>query len=138
MRYFGKFLRPSPQARYISGNFFFPARASNFLKDFGKCRPAPSHDLTFYANQVEEGPPAWPITDKEQLRAYLSAIPESEEVHLVAFEFSGALLTALIATGKKAIGCDRRRPEHREPYYCGDVWDVVPLRKWACASTAAR
>ena len=45
MRYFGKFLRPSPQARYISGNFFFPARASNFLKDFGKCRPAPSDRL---------------------------------------------------------------------------------------------
>ena len=83
--------------------------------------------------QVEQGPPAWPITDKEQLRAYLDAIPDSEEVHLVAFEFSGALLTALIATGKRAIGCDRRRPEHREPYYCGDVWDVVPLRKWACA-----
>ena len=43
---FWKFLRPSPQARYISGNFFFPARASNFLKDFGKCRPAPKTDVS--------------------------------------------------------------------------------------------
>ena len=53
--HFGEILWPSPEARDISGNFFFLASRANFLKYFGKSTPAPILDMHYWVLDSRTG-----------------------------------------------------------------------------------
>jgi len=70
----------------------------------------------------------FPITDLAKLRQYLQS--EEGPDYLVAYTFSGELIKALEATGKRVITADTRDPLHDRPSYKGDVAEIIPLRQW--------
>ena len=70
----------------------------------------------------------FPITDLAKLKQYLQS--EEGPDYLVAYTFSGELIKALEATGKRVITADTRDPLHDRPSYKGDVADIIPLRQW--------
>ena len=67
------------------------------------------------------------LRSREEAQAYIAL---HKVTHLVAYEFSGAVLRALQARGLKAMSCDLRAAEHEGPHYEGDVSDIVDLQMW--------
>ena len=72
--------------------------------------------------------PLFPLTTTEQLKAYLAE--DDAPIYLVAFEMSGALLSKLLAQGKKAMSVDVVQPEHDLPSFRGDVRVAVEAKYW--------
>ena len=62
--------------------------------------------------------------------AFSAYVAERSVTHVVAYEFSGAVLQCLLEAGISAISIDRRVPEHDGPSFQGDAWDVLYLREW--------
>ena len=57
-------------------------------------------------------------------------VEEHDPDVLVAFEFTGALLTELLRRGYRAISVDRCAALHIGPHFQGDVQNLAPLRQW--------
>ena len=72
----------------------------------------------------------FPMTTRGQVAEFLAG-PEGA-TELIVFEFSGAMLMQRLADGVKAMGVDKRAPEHQGPCYQGDYRDVIDLKTWDC------
>ena len=73
----------------------------------------------------------WPLRSLAELHRLLeSAIAPT---HLVAYEFSGALRSALEARGRRALSVDRRESEQTGMHACMEVQEVLHLHRWQAA-----
>lgn len=72
--------------------------------------------------------PVFPILRRATLKAWLRG-PNTPTI-LVAFEFSGAMRSALEARGKKALSVDWRSSERPGPHFQGDVREALDLKEW--------
>lgn len=72
--------------------------------------------------------PAFPIMRRATLKVWLRE-PTSPTV-LVAFEFSGAMRSALERAGKRALSVDMRPSERPGPHFQGELRDVLDLKHW--------
>ena len=70
------------------------------------------------------------MTTRAQVAKFLAG-PEGA-TELIVFEFSGAMLMQRLTDGVKAMGVDKRAPEHQGPCYQGDYRDVIDLKTWDC------
>ena len=73
-----------------------------------------------------ESETTFPLTTVDAAKAYIKS---HGVTHLVAFEFTGALLLRLLGSCQ-AMSVDRRAALHAGPHYQGDVQDIVPLQEW--------
>ena len=83
-----------------------------------------------YSRQTEQGmgdARCVTLTTREAFAEYVGRMNTTE---VVAFEFTGAVLSQRLKREAMAVAIDRREPEHDGPCYRGDVWDVFGVRQW--------